>query len=102
MINVGYILFAIPAMHAQILKREKWKWYGADVFVPTIVALALSLGIHMLFEAHVGMTKLVEIAFLAVGVGVLLIATAASTQVGRQAMAQTMVFLLDKMQNQKK
>lgn len=102
MVNVGYILFSIPAMHAQILKREKWKWYGGDVFVPTIVALLFSLGIHMLFEAHEGMTKLVEIAFLSVGVGVVLIATAAATQVGRQAMVQTIVFLLDKMHNQKK
>lgn len=92
MINVGYVFFAIPAMHTQILKGEKWKWYAADVFGPTIVALLLTVGMQILFESNEGMTKLVEIAFLAVGGGVVLIATAAATQVGRQAMAQARGF----------
>ena len=87
-INVGYVLFAIPAMHAQILKGEKWKWYAADVFVPATVALLFSVGIQMLFKANEEMGKLVEIAFLAIGGGVVLIVTAAATQVGRQAMTE--------------
>jgi len=90
MINIGYALFAIPAMHAQILKKEKWKWYAEDVLWPTMVALFFTAGMYAVFEAHEGMTKLVEIIYITAGGGVVLIATAAATKVGRHAMLQAL------------
>jgi O-antigen/teichoic acid export membrane protein len=89
-ISVGYVIFAIPAMHTQILKQEKWKWYSADVFLPMIVGLLFTAAMYALFEANEGMTKLGEMAFLSVGGGVVLAATATATQVGRETMTRAM------------
>lgn len=87
-INTGYMLFAISAMHARILKQEKWRWYRADIFGPLLVGLSFAAGMATLAAAHTGMSGLTEAAFLAFGAFLVMIATAAVTQVGRQAMMQ--------------
>ena len=33
-LNAGYLLIAIYLMHQRLLRREKWRWYGADVLLP--------------------------------------------------------------------
>lgn len=87
-VNAGFMLFAISAMHARILKQEKWKWYRADIFGPLLAGLSFAVGMVALAATHTGMSRLTEAAFLAVGAIFVLIATAAVTQLGRQAMTQ--------------
>ncbi len=40
-LNLGYVLFAIPFMHQKILTSEKWNWYFFDLFLPTIGPLTI-------------------------------------------------------------
>lgn len=40
-LNVGYVVFALPCMHRKLLPREMWRWYGQDVFIPGLTALAV-------------------------------------------------------------
>jgi len=42
-LNVGYVLFAIPAMHRRLLRTEKWRWYGQDIALPSMAAAATAL-----------------------------------------------------------
>jgi O-antigen/teichoic acid export membrane protein len=35
-LNTGYVLFWIPAMHKRILVKEKWRWYWQDVCLPLV------------------------------------------------------------------
>ena len=93
-INTGYMLFTISAMHARILKQEKWKWYGADIFGPMLIGLSFAIGMVALSAKHTGMSGLTETVFLTVGSIFVLIATAAVTQVGRQAMTQAKNILI--------
>ncbi len=39
-LNTGYLIFTVHYFHQSILKQEKWAWYGFDVAIPTIAALA--------------------------------------------------------------
>ena len=39
-LNCGYVVIAIPLMHRRLLTGEKWVWYGKDVGLPMLVALA--------------------------------------------------------------
>jgi len=87
-VNAGFVLFSIPAMHSRILKQEKWKWYGADVFWPLVAALLFSTGMLVLHEARVAMTQLQEAAYIIGGGASMVLATAAATQVGRQAISK--------------
>jgi len=41
-LNVGYILVAIPIMHRRLLPTEKWRWYSIDVGLPFGVALLVA------------------------------------------------------------
>lgn len=87
-VNAGIVLFSVPAMHSRILKQEKWKWYGADVFWPLVTALLFSIGMIVLFESRGAMTQLMTAAFIIGGGGCVLVATAATTQVGHQALGK--------------
>lgn len=93
LINLGYILLTVPVMHSQILRKDKWKWYGRDVFEPSIVALLLTAGIFQLFDGLNKLTKIEEISLLFIGGGVVLLATATATEVGRKAMMQAKEYL---------
>lgn len=37
-INTGYLLVNIPVMHRRLLPGEMWRWYGADLALPTLGA----------------------------------------------------------------
>jgi O-antigen/teichoic acid export membrane protein len=39
-LNSGYVIIAIQFMHRRLLTGEKWIWYGKDVGIPMLVALA--------------------------------------------------------------
>jgi O-antigen/teichoic acid export membrane protein len=39
-LNSGYLVVAIGLMHRRILPAEKWRWYGEDIVVPSVAALA--------------------------------------------------------------
>lgn len=41
-LNVGYILFALPIMHRRLLPTEKWRWYSIDIGLPFGVALLVA------------------------------------------------------------
>jgi O-antigen/teichoic acid export membrane protein len=38
-LNIGYVLFAIPTLHRRLLKGEQWRWYITDVGRPLAAAL---------------------------------------------------------------
>jgi O-antigen/teichoic acid export membrane protein len=42
-VNAGFVLISIHFMHRELVTREKWKWYFADVLLPLIGALAVVL-----------------------------------------------------------
>jgi O-antigen/teichoic acid export membrane protein len=39
-LNSGYCLVIIGLMHKRILAQEKWRWYGRDVLMPILGAIA--------------------------------------------------------------
>ena len=42
-LNAGYLLFNIPAMHRRLLRGEMWRWYRADLLGPAAAAVAVAL-----------------------------------------------------------
>jgi hypothetical protein len=40
-VNAGYLLTAIPAMHRRLLRGEHVRWYLEDVSAPLLAALAV-------------------------------------------------------------
>ena len=42
-LNAGYFLVEIPLMHARLLKKEMWRWYGIDVGLPIAGAACIGL-----------------------------------------------------------
>lgn len=88
-INAGYILFAVPAMHMKILQHEKWKWYKIDVVSPMLVGLLMTLGMFWLADTYPQMSLPVESAFLAIGAFLVLLVTAMTTPLVRQGIFKT-------------
>jgi len=39
-LNLGYIVFLVPLLHRRILRGEMWRWYGRDVALPLLAAVA--------------------------------------------------------------
>ena len=39
-LNSGYVLIGVHFMYRRILSKEKWRWYGQDVFTPLVASLA--------------------------------------------------------------
>ena len=37
-LNIGFVIFWIPAMHKRLLVKEKWRWYWQDVCSPIVVS----------------------------------------------------------------
>lgn len=50
MLNGAYVLLAVPLMHRRILRGEQWHWFGTDVGLPLIAALAAAGSCKWLFE----------------------------------------------------
>lgn len=42
-LNSGYVIFSIQALHTRLLKHEKMRWYLQDVGLPLIGALSVAL-----------------------------------------------------------
>jgi O-antigen/teichoic acid export membrane protein len=42
-LNIGYVIFEIPVMHAKLLRNEMWRWYWNDVSVPILAALSFAV-----------------------------------------------------------
>jgi len=40
-LNAGYILITIHFLHNRLLIKEKWRWYGKDIMLPTSGAIAV-------------------------------------------------------------
>jgi O-antigen/teichoic acid export membrane protein len=41
-LNAFYVLVAVHFMYRRILAREKWRWYGQDLLIPLMPALAVA------------------------------------------------------------
>jgi len=84
-LNMGYLLFAIPIIHRRLLPGEQWRWYREDVSYPLLAALVIvGLGrwlIHGQMSAPV-----TGIAVLSVYVTALAIAALAAPLVRAQIM----------------
>lgn len=42
-LNAGYVLIALQFVHRRLLKHEKWRWYIADVLLPSSGAICVML-----------------------------------------------------------
>jgi hypothetical protein len=51
LLNSAYVLLALPLMHRRILRGEQWRWYGIDVGLPFVAALAVAVGCRWLFDS---------------------------------------------------
>jgi O-antigen/teichoic acid export membrane protein len=52
-LTAGYFLIEIPIMHRRLLRREKWKWYLADVGIPVVISVVtLGAARWILVGAH--------------------------------------------------
>lgn len=63
-LNAGYVLIAQQFMHAKLLRREKWTWYGKDVLLP-LCGAALVMLIASRFQPTAFQHRALWIAFLA-------------------------------------
>jgi len=50
-LNAGYILISIQFMHRRLVAKEKWRWYVADVLMPTSGALAVMMVVQYMQPA---------------------------------------------------
>lgn len=48
-LNLFYVLIGMHFMHLRLLPREKWRWYGTDVVLPTALAFGIA-GVVRLFN----------------------------------------------------
>lgn len=64
LLNGAYVLLALPLMHRRILRGEQWRWYGIDVGLPLIAALAAAGSCKWLFD-HLGGQDLPRLGLLA-------------------------------------
>jgi len=72
-LNSGYVLGGLQVMHRRLLPDEKWRWYGEDVALPMVAAIAVvGLGRFLLPD------QLGQVATVVWIGGVLLAAIAAS------------------------
>lgn len=67
LINAGYTIFSIAAMHSRILKNEKWPWYWQDVLKPFAASGAATLVMAVLHQGLGAMTRPTELGFLLLG-----------------------------------
>lgn len=53
-LNGGYVLFGIQIMHTRLLPSEKWRWYGEDVGLPLLAALATAGAFRLVVPVPAG------------------------------------------------
>lgn len=76
-LNAGYLLVNIGLMHRRILAREKWRWYGHDVALPTLAA-TLALLLLNAFAPAESSDRLAWMIYLAIALLVAFVTAAAS------------------------
>lgn len=72
-LNAGYVLIGIHFMHARLLPKEKWRWYGKDVALPGLTSAIAAL-LCWLAEPSGG-SRLAEFVWLLTS-GVIMVAVA--------------------------
>ncbi|ADE13117.1 lipopolysaccharide biosynthesis protein [Sideroxydans lithotrophicus] len=73
-LNAGYVLIAVQIMHRRIFTREKWRWYFADVLLPTIGAAGIML-LAKQFRPEMMLDRWTEFFFLVIAGAVSLATT---------------------------
>jgi O-antigen/teichoic acid export membrane protein len=53
-LNAGYVIFVVQAMHIRLLKTEQQRWYTVDVALPLSGALLAVLPIRIFFASPAG------------------------------------------------
>ncbi len=48
LLNAGYVAINVQIMHRRLLKAEKWRWYGADVLLPTLGAVGIAMASRLI------------------------------------------------------
>jgi O-antigen/teichoic acid export membrane protein len=61
-LNGGYVLIGMHFVHARLLSKEKWRWYGQDVLLPGLISAIAAL-LCWLVEPS-GMSRLAEFVWL--------------------------------------
>lgn len=85
LLNFGYITISIYLMHRRLLPNEKWRWYGQDIVLPSVVATGLMLTSFYTMSADLG--KVLEIAWIVTSaIGGLFFATLSATSLRNTVM----------------
>lgn len=50
LLNLGYLIFAVPIMHKRVLRNEMWHWFEYDICLPLVGALAPALIGRLMFN----------------------------------------------------
>lgn len=50
-LNLGYVVFALPFMHRKLLPNEMWRWYGQDVLIPGLAAFVCAGSVRIMAPA---------------------------------------------------
>lgn len=58
-LNIAYVLFEIPVMHAKLLTTEQWRWYWNDVAIPLAAGLPIALFGRLMLESSVSQSTIV-------------------------------------------
>jgi O-antigen/teichoic acid export membrane protein len=74
-LNAGYLLFNVPAMHRRLLRGELWRWYRADLAAPALGAIAAAAIGRALMPAAASSSAWLTAAWIA-GVGLLALTAA--------------------------
>lgn len=88
-LNAGYVLITIQFMHRRLLAREKWRWYFADVFLPSSGSIGIML-LAKLFEPTSYLNRWNDFFFLLV-VGTL--ALVSSTMLADRIRSKLLTFM---------
>jgi O-antigen/teichoic acid export membrane protein len=83
-LNAGYFVIVIPALHARLLRAEKWRWYLRDVTMPLAVAALTSGALRLVLPA--APDNIWQLLELLLSASLVLFATALSASVVRTRM----------------
>jgi O-antigen/teichoic acid export membrane protein len=82
-LNMGYVVVALPLMHRRLLRAEMWRWYGQDVFAPGLAVFAAAGFVRLLAPSPTLEKPLESMAALAVAAVAALGAAIMTTPLGR-------------------